>query len=568
VQTPDPFSASTDIATDETGQTDTLTQALPQWIEIASSAQTNDKGYVLEQDQRLSRSLLWKLQRSFYERQGVQAWSKVAVPHYITNNPFITKAYARVVFGFLQECSQANPHSDENTQPFYIIELGSGSGRFAYQFLKHFLSLYKSSTLRDRPFKYIMTDLSVKNLASWQAHDRLCPFVEQGVLDFATFDADHPQELLLLHAQTTLSAASVTQPLVLLANYVLDSLPQDCFTLKEGQFAECLLTTVSSQAENDLDDPELLYRLSVTYRAYPTTSAYYDDPNFNQILQNYQQHLSDTTFLFPLASLRCLQFFRGLARGQLLLLSSDKGDSHQDDLLGRQAAHISLHGNSSAVCFSMMVNYHAIGEYVRGQGGQALYTAHHTYLNICAFLLGQHPNSFAETSQVFHDVIEQGGPDDFFVLREGLEATYANLSLRQLLAYFRISGWDSTIFLSCFPILFEQVKEATGGLLQELHEAIQHVWELYYPIGEEQDLAFSLGVLLYAMGQFSEALNYLQHSIEISGHDATTLYNMAVCHYQLQDRQTALEYLKQALQVNPACEPARALQITIESGAS
>jgi hypothetical protein len=43
---------------------------------------------IIEQDQRLSHSMLWELQREFFARQGT-------VPHYITSNPFIANAYAQ-----------------------------------------------------------------------------------------------------------------------------------------------------------------------------------------------------------------------------------------------------------------------------------------------------------------------------------------------------------------------------------------------------------------------------------------------------------------------------------------
>jgi hypothetical protein len=38
---------------------------------------------IIEQGQRQSRSLLWRLQRDFFTRQGVEAWRQRAVPHYI-----------------------------------------------------------------------------------------------------------------------------------------------------------------------------------------------------------------------------------------------------------------------------------------------------------------------------------------------------------------------------------------------------------------------------------------------------------------------------------------------------
>src|SRR6185295_12197231 len=98
----------------------------------------------LEENQRLSRSLLWRLQRNYFEQRGIEAWSSGAVPHHITSSPFIADAYARVVMGFLRDWSTL-----DHSQPVHIVELGSGSGRFAYSFLKKFLDLQRNSVLKE-----------------------------------------------------------------------------------------------------------------------------------------------------------------------------------------------------------------------------------------------------------------------------------------------------------------------------------------------------------------------------------------------------------------------------------
>src|SRR5262245_51028071 len=81
---------------------------------------------LLERDVPLSQSLIWRRQREFYMRRGVKAWSEDRVPEYITNNPFITEIYARIVAEFLCECRNAG-HSETQLR---ILELGAGSGKF------------------------------------------------------------------------------------------------------------------------------------------------------------------------------------------------------------------------------------------------------------------------------------------------------------------------------------------------------------------------------------------------------------------------------------------------------
>ena len=51
-------------------------------------------GHILQSRQRLSRSLLWQLQRRYFAQAGLDAWRSGTVPHYVTSNPFIARAYA------------------------------------------------------------------------------------------------------------------------------------------------------------------------------------------------------------------------------------------------------------------------------------------------------------------------------------------------------------------------------------------------------------------------------------------------------------------------------------------
>jgi tetratricopeptide (TPR) repeat protein len=113
--------------------------------------------------------------------------------------------------------------------------------------------------------------------------------------------------------------------------------------------------------------------------------------------------------------------------------------------------------------------------------------------------------------------------------------------------------------------LLDQVNSATKIWRHELHRAIEQVWENYYPIGEEKDLAFCMGVLLYRMQYYSEALSYFQRSLQLHGSNLSTLYNMAMCHYGLRQLDAALDLVNQVLESDPTFEPARAMRIQLQS---
>ena len=508
----------------------------------------------VEVNQRLSKSLLWRLQRNYFERHGIEAWRSGAVPHHITSNGFIAESYAKVVFGFFRDCHSSQP---DRRAPVYIVELGSGSGRFGHLFLKRFENVYRKSALKDLPFKYVMTDFTERNLEYWRTHKWLQPFIEAGVLDFARFDVECDEQVRLVHSGEVLAAETLRNPTVVISNYLFDSIPQDAFSVAEGQLYEALSTIRTADEEPDLTDPEILSRLELSFQRYPVDADYYDDAAWNGILLDYKQRFSATDFLFPVAALRCIRNLHDLSNGRLLLLSADRGYTSDEALLrGQGEAKFAQHGS-----FSLMVDYRIIGDYCRFLGGQVLHPQHSVdNLNVSAFMFGNSAEDFVETRLAYEEAIEKFGPDDFFILKSGLEPLCFGLGLDHLLAILRLSGWDHKRFCEYLPVFKEYVAEISDAQKQQLHDAILNVWDSYFPIGEADDLAFEMGTLLLEMDFFLPALEFFQHSVDLYGEAPGTAYNIAVCHYGLGQMEQTLTYLDQALQLDPSLEEARVLR--------
>jgi hypothetical protein len=520
----------------------------------------------LETRQRLSRSVLWKLQRNYFERRGIDAWSKGAVPHHITSSPFIADAYARVIFGFLRDChAGANGDASPSTpldysQPVYIIELGSGPGRFAYLFLKKFLGLLRGSVLKEIRVRYVMTDFAESNLEYWRAHEWLRPFVEEGSLDFARFDAERGEELRLVNSGEALSAETARNPLVVISNYLFDSLPQDAFAVAGGQLFETLVTVSTPRKESDPEDPDILSRAELSYTNAPVEGDCYEDPAWNRLLEDYKRRLPSASFLFPTAALKCVEYFRRLSCGRMLMLSGDRGYNGDEAILrGEGLPALTAHGS-----FSMMVDYQIIGERCRQLGGQVIHPSHrHESLNVSAFIFGD--AGFVETRRAYAEAIEKFGPDDFNTLKEGFARVYDSMSLENLLAFLRLSCWDYRRFLECLPVMKERLPDTPDARKQELYEAARRVWDAYLPIGEEEDLAFQIGTLLLEMEFYNEALEFLQHSVSLYGAEPGTAYNMAACYHGLSQTAKALACVEQALELDAEFDAAKALRISLQT---
>ena len=518
------------------------------------------KGPPLETNQRLSKSLLWRLQRDYFEQHGIEAWSSGAVPHHITCSPFIADAYARVVLGFLRDCERSLIPLDLR-QPLHIVELGSGSGRFAYLFLKKFFNLYRNSVLKDVPVKYVMTDFTESNLDYWRTQPWLRPFIKEGSLDFARFDLESDVQVELDSGEV-LSNTTLRNPLVVISNYVFDSTPQDAFLAADGNLFEILVSITTPETEIDTSDPKILSRVEMSTHENPINGNYYDDPRWNRILLDYKQRLTDTAFLFPTSALRCIQNLHRLSSGRMLLLSGDRGYSRDEALkLGSGIPALAVHGS-----FSMMVDYQIIGECCRHLGGQVLHPARQAEsLNISAFLFGDPQSDFVETRQAYAEAIEKFGPDDFFTFKQGVAQIYDALSLDEILAFLRLSCWDYKRFGECLPVLKKHLPEVTELQKQQLHEAIVKVWDSFLPIGEESDLAFELGTLLLEMEFHEEALEFLRRSVDLHGIAPGTAYNIAVCHYSLDQMDQALDYVNQALGLDHKFTEAKTLRRELQT---
>jgi tetratricopeptide (TPR) repeat protein len=522
------------------------------------------KSAPLEQGVRLSRSMIWTLQRSFYERHGVEAWRSEGIPFHITSNTYIAQAYARVVLGWLRDNAPFDPG-----EPVTLVELGAGHGRFGYLFLKKLLRLQQASPSRDVKdvrLQYVMTDLAERNVELWRGNPRLRPFLDSGLLDLACFDAARDTELRLAVSGRVLVPGAVRNPLVMIANYLFDSLPQDAFWIEDGRLYESLVTVTPRRKETDPGDPnnpDLLSRVDLSFHYNPAAPGYYGDPDLDALLDDSVQRLPATAFLFPVTALQCIRVFRELSADRLLLLAADKGYHRDDELvLGHGVPSITRHGRGS---FSMMVDYRFLGESFRRAGGEALQPRHrHESLLVSAFLLGDPPGHL-ETRQAYQAAVEDFGPDDFFTLAPALDLSRDPLSLEQALAYLRLSAWDHRLLWRQIPFYKSRCAELAEARKQDLCDAARQVWDCYFPLGEEEeDLGFALGVLFLEMKLYREALDFFGESTRLYGLEPGTAYNMGLCHYGLREMEAAARCVQQALELDPELDSARLLRIRLQ----
>ena len=519
-------------------------------------------GYVVESGRPLPESALWAIQRSFYETNGGQAWAGGSVPHYITCNPGIARGYAQAVLGFARDCRAAGELPSGAV--LRILEVGGGSGRFAALLLHWVTDLLATSSLADVEIRYILTDFNDSRLREFEDHPGLAGEREAGRLRLLLMDAADPAASGAPAQDVGLGPGERPGPLVVVANYVLDSLPQECVALRDRQVHRGLLTTTSPRRIEGTPQPTDLADLDFAWDFDPTGGPEGLDPHLDDLLSEYATTLDDTVLLLPTAAVECLRVICRERATPTLALLADKGTTRRRDLLGLAPPGLALHGG----CFSFMVNFDALAGVVQRWGGLALHPPDRAAnLVVAAYLLPGREASVAvpwpETALAYAGHLGTAGPDDWFLVHGMLGSREADLSIEQALAVLRVSWWDPAVFLRLAPALLELAPQVPESLRADVVRALRGVWAAHVPIGEGAEVATLIGLVLGGMRCHREALAFFDRALAEHGRSANALFGSALAHADLGDRPAAQRSAVAALEVDPSFGAARALLVTL-----
>ncbi|RLN52184.1 hypothetical protein BBJ29_000800 [Phytophthora kernoviae] len=509
----------------------------------------------LEDFTPFARCHLWKLMMSFYDRQGVESWAQGIVPHFITSNTFIAKRYSNTLRAYFRDALRADSASPlDPSKPFYIVELGAGSGKFSFYFLK---ALAQMESVLDFPLtniRYIMTDFTEQNFNFWKTHPALAPFVKRGIVDFAIFDATTDTELRLFSSGEAIRPGQLANPLCVIANYLFDTLYHDLFQVDGGVLKEGLVSVGSKRVEEpDPLDPEIIKRLNNIFKYEQIDETYYGEsrPHCNNILKWYHEYFdpasSGATILVPIGALTALERL--------------------------------IHGS-----FSVMVNYHAIGVYFASRGGFALHSPQEeASLKVSAFVLPanvasenlaasltmlelygdgldrvceKRSHQYPHLSTAFEDEIASFGPNDFFVMQKSTKEDAKAPSLKAVLALMKLSGWDPDVFYKFRDVLLDQSPTAAAKLKQDVMYGIPLVWKNYYALDKEKDVAFEIGRLYYGLHEYDSALAFYTLSAQEMGRHHVTSHNMGLCHYSKKQLELASTCFEEAYTLNGSYQKA------------
>jgi len=504
----------------------------------------------LEAQKPFSKSLIWKLQRDYFDKQGINAWVS-QVPYFVTSNCYIAKSYAYLTLAFIKDWILEYPESKKD--PFYIIELGTGSGCLSFYIIKKLQTLKQILGLQDIQIRYVMTDFTSNNIKYWQNHSKFQPYLEANQLDFAVYNLeDEKQSLHLIRANKDLTSKTLKNPPVIFANYIFDTISHDAFHIKDNELSAVEISLQTDQKGIKNGQRFEKEHLEIQFHNKKLSGPFYKDQTFEIILQEHAKQLNNGSFLIPIGALKTIKKLYALTEGKFFMLSTDKAHAHLDEMENRETPHIAFHAS-----FSLMVNYHAIKRYIELLSGSAYVQLPHVGIQTIAGGCGFSLNEFKKTKNAISKHVEHLSPANYFILYGNLTRTDSNMSFEAIVSCLKFSEYDPAVFNKLFSRISNGIKTASAINQKSFLNILPNIADNFYEMPKSVDTYFNIALCYHWLELYELALKYYQLSEKHQGENYNIIYNYGLCHYYLDKKEKALHYFEQALKLNPSSKNAK-----------
>lgn len=452
---------------------------------------------------RLVDSALWRLSSDFYRREGLSAWRHGTVPWRVTNSVAMARLYAQVIDAFADELGVPTVR---------VLELGGGTGRLAYY-------LSQELSLRGRLEHYALTEASSSTVEGWRRHPQLMALVQQGVLGLSTLDALADSRALA--AAVRPHGAAV--PTVVIANYVLDSLPHSAWRVDGGELYEGWVEL--KEGDSTQLDWELTFRVARAPAPF---------------VRGYGAAVGQGMFLLPEGAFGVLRALRGAAA---LLLVADKGYATRDEV--RRAGDVRLARHHSV---SAMVNFDALQAFCGWQG--VLWPRQHDPdLKVLAVPFVRRALALPKTARALEHAAYELNP--VAAVRAVDQALTQPNDFAGLMTALSAARFDPDALVRLAAPLRGVAARLGADEGRVLVGALTKVSANVFDVSDPFDVDFEIGTVLQRMGQLSLAAHSYRRSVERRGKQVPTLFNLALCALDLGARPQGLELLRAVLEREP-----------------
>ena len=506
----------------------------------------------IERKKRLSQSLIWDLQRQYFNEQGVNAWVG-AVPYFVTSNCYAAECYANVMMNFIVDW--VSLHQEARNETFYILELGTGPGQFSFYVLKKINELKTALKLEDVHIQYIMTDVTDSNIKFWEKQKVFQPFLENGMLDFAIFNIEEDKPPYLIHAKRKLLSNAIKTPVIAFANYLFDSVTNDVFRIVDGKVQELRVSLYTEASNMSKGRPVAASKVDIEYHACHISDKCYDDEQIEAVFKKISSEMSNTYLLMPIGALKGMKALNHLSNGKLVLIASDKGYTNARSLDNLGKPHIATHGS----CISLMVNFYAIQSYFKQLGGNYYLQTPRRGIKTVVCYLGMDltTKDYSCTQAALEQYVQSFSLADYFLLHRHITATDAPLDLGLAAAHLKLAGYDPYVYSKLSKRIQQAFENAEYVDKMSFKPILPKIAETYYFMPKSHDTNFDIALFYHSLKDYTKALEYYDKSRAYFGPTYNVYYNSALCAYYAGDTQKALDYFKRASSINPSTKEAQ-----------
>jgi tetratricopeptide (TPR) repeat protein len=316
-------------------------------------------------------------------------------------------------------------------------------------------------------------------------------------------------------------------PLIVIANYTFDCVIQDAFHFKKDKLEEVQLGMRSRYKNFNVDKSLHLNDLKFNYHhADIEITDYYENPKLNEILKEYQEYFQgkETYFLMPLGAIQFFDTLMNLTHHNFFMISGDKGLALPDTfpLLGDQ------YDASYDGCYSYLVNFHAMGEYLKKHGGDCLLTQNDNDFKVNLFSMGTSFKDLTDTSAYFNNAMESSGPDEYCQFYDEFRTSSYRFDLTSLLAFIRFSKWDPNAYSIVHSRLLELIDDARKVQLEEIKRDLNKLKKNIFKMNIGDDVYNQIGLFYQLIGAYDIASELYQESITIYGDRAAPHNNLGM----------------------------------------
>lgn len=491
---------------------------------------------VFETNVRFSKSKIWEMQRNYFDEKGVKAWSN-QVPFYITSNPVIANKYVDMTLNFIQECDTKNLLN--SNEPLYIVELGTGPGKFSFYILIEIFEKQKRMGLEHIKICYVMTDFTQENMKYWQNHAALKPYIEAGKLDFAIFNLENSKSIPLYYAKKEIIEEESGNPLIVYANYIFDTVTHDAFAVANHALMEStvnILTSARNPKKVTLDNIEVNFK-DIPIKKHP----YYKNTDIEEVLKFYKNNLDNTHFLIPISSLKCIEVLLKISKNKLFLIVTDKSHVQLNEYKNCYSHNVTFHSS-----ISLKVNLHAVGEFFRLKKGFAYQQDTHKGIKTSVFASGFQMDTFEKTKKSIEKNIHDFSPADYFTFHSFMRKQIEHTTFESVVSHIKLSQYCPHVLSIFTDKIKEELKNQDENILLMFAGILEKVAKNFYYLPDNRDSLKDIADILKLMQFYERALLYYEESIRYFGENHITLFEIGACFYEMGKPEITMEKFKYA----------------------